>query len=310
MRVRVVDVQNVYDEFSGGLLRPEAIRDFIAYAYAHWASPQLAYVLLVGDGSYDFLDHYGYGSVNYIPPFLDLVDYAWGETAADNRYAAISGNDSLPDVFLGRLPVTTAAQATTVVGKILQYEQAPWLGDWNARHVFIADNPDQAGDFDETFDVVYNTYIHDPWIGEKIYLNELPVATARQEIFAAWQRGALLISFAGHSSWHQWAVEELMHVDDVGNLHNDQKWPVVLSMTCFTGFFHHPEYGTLDESLLRLQGGGAVATWSPSGLGGWRPGRPAGWAWRPVTTIYTKTFTRASLPKARHGLDQRPWTPN
>ncbi len=38
-------------------------------------------------------------------------------------------------------------------------------------------------------------------------------------------------------------------------------------MTCFTGFFHHPEYGTLDESLLRLDGGGAVATWSPSGLG-------------------------------------------
>jgi len=38
-------------------------------------------------------------------------------------------------------------------------------------------------------------------------------------------------------------------------------------MTCFTGFFHHPEYPTLDESLLRLAGGGAVATWSPSGLG-------------------------------------------
>jgi hypothetical protein len=38
-------------------------------------------------------------------------------------------------------------------------------------------------------------------------------------------------------------------------------------MTCFTGFFHHPEYGTLDELLLRRNGGGAVATWSPSGLG-------------------------------------------
>jgi hypothetical protein len=43
--------------------------------------------------------------------------------------------------------------------------------------------------------------------------------------------------------------------------------PVVLSMTCYTGFFHHPEYGVLDETLLRHQGGGAVATWSASGLG-------------------------------------------
>lgn len=38
-------------------------------------------------------------------------------------------------------------------------------------------------------------------------------------------------------------------------------------MTCFTSFFHRPEYGTLDESLLRLSGGGAVATWGGTGLG-------------------------------------------
>jgi hypothetical protein len=50
-------------------------------------------------------------------------------------------------------------------------------------------------------------------------------------------------------------------------LSNGAQLPVLLSMTCFTGFFQHPEYGTLDESLLRLDGGGAVATWSPSGLG-------------------------------------------
>jgi hypothetical protein len=53
----------------------------------------------------------------------------------------------------------------------------------------------------------------------------------------------------------------------VPSLHNGPQLPVLLSMTCFTGYFHHPEYGTLDESLLRLQGGGAVATISPSGLG-------------------------------------------
>jgi hypothetical protein len=267
MRVAVVKVQDVYDEFSGGLLDPRAIRDFVAYAYTHWTPLAPTYVLLVGDGSYDYLDHHGYGSTNDIPPYLDMVDPWWGETAADNRYAAISGDDPLPDVLLGRLPVTTADEATTVVHKILQYEQSPWLGDWNARHVFVADDASSVSDFRSTFDAVYDAYVAESWSGRKIYLDGLPVEAARQETLSAWRRGALLMSFAGHSSWHQWAVEALFDIHDLPEVYNDRRWPVVLSMTCFTGFFHHPEYGTLDEELLRLDGGGAVATWSPSGLG-------------------------------------------
>jgi hypothetical protein len=158
------------------------------------------------------------------------------------------------------------AEATTVVQKILDYEQEPWLGDWNARHVFVADDADDAGDFAALATAVHNL-LTDPWIGQQIYLDDLPAEMARQETLAAWNRGALLVSFVGHSSWHQWAIEALLDIHDVPSLHNDRRWPVLLSMTCFTGFFHHPEYGTLDESLLRLDGGGAVATWSPAGLG-------------------------------------------
>jgi len=269
-RVAMADVQDVYDEFSGGLLNPEAIRDFIAQVMP-------TCVLLVGDGSYDFLDHYGYGSVNYIPPYLAMVDLGWSETAADNRYAAVNGDDPLPDVMLGRLPVTTVAEAATVVQKILSYEQTPWLGGWNARHVFVAAEYDHdlgdAGNFATAADAVHDAFVSDPWVGRKIYVDDLSAETARQETLNSWQQGALLVSFLGHSSWHQWAasrlppVQSLLDIHDVPNLHNNRQWPVVLSITCFTGFFHHPEYGTLDELLLRLDGGGAVATWSPSGLG-------------------------------------------
>ncbi len=269
LRVAVIDVQDIYDEFNGGLLHPDAIREFIAYAYAQWSPPAPAYVLLVGDGSYDFLDHYGYGpsARNTLPPYLAMVDPWWGETAADHRYAMVHGKDLFADVLLGRLPVTSAEQAATVVQKILAYEQTPWYGDWNARHVFVADDRDGGNDFAASTDAVYNTYISPPWIGRKIYLDELTPEKARQDTLDALNRGALLIGFAGHSSWHQWAAESLLDIDDVPRLANDHRWPVILSMTCFTGFFQHPEYGTLDESLLRLKGGGAVATWSPSGLG-------------------------------------------
>jgi hypothetical protein len=196
-----------------------------------------------------------------------MVDPWWGETAADNRYAAVSGEDNLPDVMLGRLPAANAAEAAAIVTKIVNYERNPLPGDWNGRHVFVADDADLSGDFDRPLDAIYGDYVVDPWIGQRIYLDDMPVEQARQETLAAWQQGALLMSYMGHSSWHQWAAEPLFDIHNVPGLLNDRRWPIVLEMTCFTGFFHHPEYSTLDELLVRRDGGGAVATWSPSGLG-------------------------------------------
>jgi hypothetical protein len=267
LRVAAVDVQDVYDEFGGGLFDPEAIRSFVGFAYQHWTAPAPTYVVLVGDGHYDFFDHWGYGAPNYVPPYLEMVDPWWGETAADNRYAAVVGDDILPDVLLGRLPASSLSEAKTLVDKIVAYERDPLPGAWNAQHVFVADRWDPAGDFAGSMDVTYNQFMREPWQGKRIYLDDLPLASARQETLGAWQRGALLVSFMGHSSWHQWSVDQLMHVSDVPALENGRKLPVLLGMTCFTGFFHHPEYGTLDETLVRHEGGGAVASWSPTGLG-------------------------------------------
>jgi hypothetical protein len=196
-----------------------------------------------------------------------MVDPWWGETAADNRYAAVVGSDILPDVLLGRLPVNSVAQAEALVAKIVQYEREPVGGEWNARHVFVADSRDHAGNYASALDESYSGFIHPPLVGRKVYRDHLSKTAARQETLKAWQEGALVTSFMGHSSWHQWSVDSLLSIQDVPDMRNGQKLPVLLSMTCFSGFFHHPEYATLDESLVVHEGGGAVASWSPSGLG-------------------------------------------
>jgi hypothetical protein len=267
LRVAAVDVQDIYDEFGDGRVDPEAIRAFVAYSYQYWAPPALSYVVLVGDGHYDFLDHYGYGAANYVPPYLGMFDPWWGETAADNRYAAVVGDDVLPDVMLGRLPVTSPAEAAAVAAKIVAYEREPMPGVWNARHVFVADRIDVAGNFRRDLEEAIAAFIRDPWVGVRIYRDDLPASVARENILAAWDHGALLISYMGHSFWHGWSEDILLHVSDVPTLRNGQRLPVMLSMTCFTGFYHHPEYGTLDEELVRHQGGGAIGALGSSGLG-------------------------------------------
>ena len=54
IRVSVIDVQDIYDEFSHGMRTPHAIKDFLQVAYSTWAGPVPEYVVLLGDGSYDF----------------------------------------------------------------------------------------------------------------------------------------------------------------------------------------------------------------------------------------------------------------
>jgi hypothetical protein len=271
----VVDVQGIYDGWGDGRPDPDAIRAFVADAYATW-SPRPLYLLLVGDGSYDPLQHDPESTPTFIPPFLADVDPWAGETAADNRYACVDGDDHLPDLLLGRLPVQSAEGAQAVVDKIVAYETDPFPGGWNADALLVADDADAAGDFAASSEAYAAAHVSDPFTttsyycsGSSPYLSDCPAQeaeTIHTHLASGWQQGALAIQFIGHSSWQQWAQERFFHLDDVPALSNDRRLPVVVEMTCFTGAFQRPE-PTLDEELVTLASGGAVAVWGPTGLG-------------------------------------------
>jgi hypothetical protein len=263
----VVNVLGIYDVWGDGRPDPTAIRAFIANAYATW-NPRPTYVLLVGDGSFDPKLYRADSPTTFIPPYLADVDPWTSETAADNRYVTVDGDDALPDVLIGRLPVKTLAEAQTVVSKLVQYETQPLPGGWNADVALVADDPEPGLDFVGESEVIAATYIPSPFAPRRIYFTP-PISTVvatRQAVLNQWNAGALMIQFTGHSSWQQWAVERLLHLDDLATLRNDRRWPIVVEMTCFTSAFQRPE-PTLDENLLTSSGGGVVAAWGATGLG-------------------------------------------
>ncbi|MBC8254948.1 MAG: hypothetical protein H8E35_13115, partial [Ardenticatenia bacterium] len=269
LRARVIDVQDIYDEFSYGLFDPHAIRDFLAYAYTNWQPPAPSYVLLVGDGTFDFKDNLGTGEGNYIPPYLALVDPWLGETASDNRYVTISGDDILPDMFIGRLSANTAADTRAMVDKILRYEESPPKGPWNRQVLFVADNADSAGDFAAMSDEVIQGHLPLSYKAQKVYyqVNYPTSEETRAAIIGALNEGQLLVNYIGHASIQQWAHEDLFGVADIASLANGDKLPMMLPMTCYDGYFHYPGYPSLGESLVRAEDKGAIASWSPVGLG-------------------------------------------
>ncbi len=284
LRVQMVDLQDVYDEFSFGRVDPQALRFFLATAYHLWQAPVLQYALLVGDGSYDYRDYYGWHPSNILPPYLADVDPWLGETASDNQLAAVSGDDNLPDFFLGRLPVANESELHTVVAKIIRYEANPDPAWWQRRITFVADNfrdaagnEDRAGDFVAHVELSAGEQIPLAFAVQRLYYDPWPPTSSlpghvanvdrfREDVHGVWNQGSFIINYVGHSSYWQWMEENAFHLNDIPALHNGDRLPFLLAMTCFTGFFQHPEHPAIDGALLTHQGGGTVGSWSSTGL--------------------------------------------
>jgi hypothetical protein len=275
LSVAVANAVGVYDNWGDGRLDPQAIHALIQHAYDHW-DPVPTYVLLMGDGSYDPRQYRPTSSATFIPPYLADVDPWAGEAAADNRYVCVDGDDGLPDMMIGRLPVKTLAEAQAVVSKIVGYEAEPGLGAWNRHVVLAADDADAGGDFPALADSHAGDLVPSSYRLTRYYCTEgspsvsdCPAARAQEihdGVIGTWNAGAFLIGFVGHASWQQWAVPRYLHLEDLPSLENEAQAPVVVGMTCFTSAFQRPE-PTLDEGLVTLADGGAVATWGGTGLG-------------------------------------------
>jgi hypothetical protein len=260
------DIQPIFDNYSDGIPSPQAVRDYLEDAYLNWPVTPI-YILLVGDGTYD-PKHFDSNSSNtFIPPYLADVDPWAGETASDNRFVAVDGSDNLPDMLLGRLPVNSADEADIIVQKILAYEYGSMPGDWPQDTVFVADNADTAGDFPANSNELADD-VHLPFQTDKIYHTDSTLTSeTRSRILQSLNNGSGVTVYSGHSSVHQWAIENFLHYDDIASLENGSRLPILVEATCFTSFFQRPDLSTLDEGFLRHNSGGAVAIWGPSGMG-------------------------------------------
>jgi hypothetical protein len=260
LRATGVALEDVVSEFGFGETHPEAIRDFLAYAYHHWkVAPR--YVVLLGDATYDFKDYLGTGVLNQVPPMMVKTSYL--ETASDPTYAAVNGDDLLPDLALGRLPASTLEELQHMIEKIITWESAG--NSITGKAVLVTDNPDQAGDFVADAEHLATTVLSTKEL-EKIYLSKLGTAAARSAIQRAFDDGASLMNYIGHGGIHLWADENILNVWDVTNFHHQSKQPLLLTMNCLNGYFHFPYFNSLAEELLKAQGKGSVAAFSPSGL--------------------------------------------
>ena len=138
--VRLVDIEDVYDEFSFGAKTPQAIKDFLVRATAQWSRPP-RFLLLVGNATQDPRDYFGFGEVDYVP--TKVIQTGAMETASEDWFVD-SDDDGFADLaIVGRLPARSAGQLAAMVSKIIGYEQSAG-GSWQ-RSVLLVSDRDEAG---------------------------------------------------------------------------------------------------------------------------------------------------------------------
>ena len=143
----VADVNQIYNEFSGGVTDVTAIRDFLYYAYRnYWPAPQ--FVLMLGQASFDYKGILGVQS-SFVPTWEtpeSLDDL--GSYGTDDYFAKFGDND-VPSLVVGRVSARTEAESDAFVDKLIRYENNSGADGWKMRMLFVGDDA-WAPEFDES----------------------------------------------------------------------------------------------------------------------------------------------------------------
>jgi hypothetical protein len=254
VETKVVPLEAIYDTFNDGFAEPGAIRSFLRYAASRWSGAP-RYATLAGRGTWDYRNRVGFGD-NLVPPLLvGTSDVSLGD---------LVGDDGVPEVAIGRLPVLTPQELLDYVAKVELQEGAP-ADPWQQHVLMVADNPDRAGNFTADSEDVA-TLVPPANVVDRVYLSLSPPAAARQAILDTVNSGALIFNYIGHGNVDRLADENVLTIPDVPLLTNAGRLPVFLAMTCSVGNFANPGSPSLGELLLLKKDGGAYAVWAPSWL--------------------------------------------
>lgn len=259
LRVEKIPVEQVFDEFGAGHRSPEAIRDFLAFAYQNWLPPAPRYVLLVGDATYDLMDQMPGKNRNNLPTAMVYTN-SGGFLARDGWFCEF--DEDIQRMAIGRLPAQNAIQLRVMVRKTISFEEGEGSDDatWKTRALVVADDEDE---FDQATSNLADDLAEQGYRVYELHMNQSK--NIQYTIRSLINQGVILINYLGYGSSGAWGDEAVFQNSDARALFNDTRLPILTAFTSFNGNFAEPQNDSLAEILLRDNDGGIVAAIAPSG---------------------------------------------
>lgn len=266
----VFNVDDIFNEFSGGVRDVSGIRDFLKYAYDNWQiRPE--YVLMFGDGDYDYRNIEG-NNLNFVIPYETLNSHSeLYSYCMDDYFASVDGNDMAIDIAIGRINIQSITDAINAVDKIIKYETNSDLGSWRNLITLVADDQLTSTGFDSAENNVQSenlsALIPSEFDQNKIYLATYPTVqtsvgrrkpAVNQAIIDAINDGTLILNFIGHGSPDLWTHEQVFvkSVTIPQLVNND--YVFITAATCDFGYYDSPNLQSATEELLLKGNSGAI----------------------------------------------------
>jgi hypothetical protein len=283
LSVQVVDVQHLYNEFSGGVQDPTAIRDFMRMLYERAGTPDEypQYLLLMGDASYDYKNKIA-GNVNWVPTWEDPYSLNLAISVVTDDYFGFldptegtNMRTGLVDLGIGRLPVADLNEAFEAVGRIKAYASDPGrFGTWQNKVLYVTDDVDAGKSWETTFidyaersalrvqadkpgfnprKIYTDSYVQELVGGSQRY------PKAQEDLFRETDDGALALFYIGHGGEIGWASERILQLAEINSLRNKGALPVVVTITCEFSRYDDPNRVSAGEQMFLNPDGGAIA---------------------------------------------------
>lgn len=266
-RVAKAEIQDIYDIFNYGIENPVAVRNFGKYVYDNWQTPRFKYLCLFGRASLD--PKKNSSSTIYEKNLIPSS----GNPTSDNYFANFNPGSFTfySQVAVGRFSVYNTAEAQAMINNLTTYETQPPQSWWKT-FTFIGGgvNPAEQITIKRDYDTLINRYIiPKPLSSNRAYilrddLNSTLTFNYPDSIENQINRGTLMVNFVGHAGSQDWELG----MSDPNVLSNfDGKFPLVLSMTCYTGKIAEPAFKVFGEKFMTMSNRGAIGYIGSSGWG-------------------------------------------
>ena len=283
----------------------EKIKYYIKDAIETWGTTN---ILLVGGSStlparetHIYIEEEDDPPHSYPEVFVSDLYYAdiYNESSAFSTWDTNSNNifgeldwegntdeiDLMPDVYLGRIPVTSGGQVTTIVNKIKTYENTPaYQQDWFTDMVVCGG--DTSPGYPPLEGERVNQFVMDMmggFIAEKMWVSNgrltgLIPKTGVKFIKDGISEGCGFVDFSGHGNTNVWATHPedehswvptpngYIRNTDIGQLTNGNKLPIIVVEACSTAKFNK-DINTFNFAFLHNSNGGGIASFGATGLG-------------------------------------------
>ncbi|MGZ8537794.1 MAG: type IX secretion system sortase PorU, partial [Flavisolibacter sp.] len=280
LRTIVITTEQVFNEFSGGIPDPTAIRDLVKMYYVKYRTTWKQsgkYLLLFGKGSFDYKNRV-LNNTNFLPAYESINSLDPLSTyTSDDYFGFLDDNEDINsglilnelDIGIGRIPSKTIDEAKNFVDKVLEYHDAAGFGPWRNNMNFIADDEDQNLHLQDAEILTNSVTTSAPVFNQqKIYLDAF-----RQENGSAGGRypqanaminsnifnGTLIWNFNGHGGPLRLAEEIVIDQQIVNSWNNQYRLPLFITATCDFAPYDHPTQNSLGENLIVRPKTGAIA---------------------------------------------------